>query len=44
LGPARYLGRGRRSSRRTDDQIGLGHIQPGIKQAGDDGARTPLMA
>jgi hypothetical protein len=27
---------GRRSGRRPDDQIGLGHIQPGIKQAGDD--------
>jgi hypothetical protein len=44
LDPARYLGRGRRSGRRTDDQIGLGHIQPGIKQAGDDADRTPLMA
>ena len=30
------LGRGRRSGRRPDDQIGLGHIQPGIEQAGDD--------
>ena len=38
LGRARasYLGSGRRSRRRPDDQIGLGHIQPGIKQAGDD--------
>jgi len=44
LGRASYLGRGRRSGRRPDDQIGLGHIQPGIKQAGDDADRTPLMA
>ncbi len=29
-------GRGRRSGRRPDDQIGLGHIQPGIEQAGYD--------
>ena len=36
LGRASYLGRGRRSGRRPDDQIGLGHMQPGIKQAGDD--------
>ena len=34
-GRASDLGRGRRSGRRPDDQIGLGHIQPGIKQAGD---------
>jgi hypothetical protein len=45
LGRARasYLGRGRRSGRRPDDQIGLGHIQPGIKQAGDD-ADQPRIA
>jgi RNA polymerase sigma factor (sigma-70 family) len=30
------LDRGRRSGRRPDDQIGLRHIQPRIKQAGDD--------
>jgi hypothetical protein len=42
-GRARYLGRGRRSGRRPDDQIGLGHIQPGIKQAGDD-ADLPRIA
>jgi len=24
------------SGRRPDDQVGLGHIQPGIEQAGDD--------
>jgi hypothetical protein len=35
-GRARDLGCGRRSGRRPDDQISLGHIQPGIKQAGDD--------
>jgi len=35
-GRASYLGRGRRSGRCPDDQISLGHIQPGIKQAGDD--------
>ena len=40
---ASYLGRGRRSGRRPDDQIGLGHIQPGIKQAGDD-ADQPRIA
>jgi len=43
LGRAAYLGRGRRSGRRPDDQIGLGHIQPGIKQAGDD-ADLPRIA
>ena len=43
LDPARYLGRGRRSGRRTDDQIGLGHIQPGIEEAGDD-ADQPRIA
>jgi hypothetical protein len=43
LGRASYLGRGRRSCRRTDDQIGLGHVQPGIKQAGDD-ADLPRIA
>ena len=45
LGRARAgdLGRGRRSGRRPDDQIGLGHIQPGIKQAGDD-ADQPRIA
>jgi hypothetical protein len=37
------VGRGRRSGRRPDDQIGLGHIQPGIKQAGDD-ADVPRIA
>ena len=38
LGRARasYLGSGRRSGRRPDDQIGLGHIQPGIRQTCDD--------
>ncbi len=40
---AGYLGRGRRSGRCPDDQIGLGHIQPGIKQAGDD-ADQPRIA
>jgi len=35
-GRARYLGRDRRSRRRPDGQIGPGHIQPGIEQAGDD--------
>jgi hypothetical protein len=35
-GRAHYLGRHRRSSRRPDGQIGPGHIQPGIEQAGDD--------
>ena len=35
-GRAGYLGRGRRAGRRADDQIGLGHIQPGIEEAGDD--------
>ena len=29
------LGRSRRSGRRPDDQISVGHIQPGIEQAGD---------
>ena len=43
LGRAGYLGRGRRSGRRPDDQIGLGHVQPGIKQAGDD-ADLPRIA
>jgi hypothetical protein len=45
LGRARagYLGRGRRSGRRADDQIGLGHIQPGIEKAGDD-ADQPRIA
>jgi hypothetical protein len=42
-GRAAYLGRGRRSGRCPDDQIGLGHIQPGIKQAGDD-ADQPRIA
>jgi hypothetical protein len=37
------LGRGRRSSRCPDDQISLGHIQPGIEQAGDD-ADHPRIA
>jgi hypothetical protein len=37
------LGGGSRSSRRPDDQIGLGHIQPGIEQAGDD-ADLPRIA
>jgi hypothetical protein len=45
LGRARasYLDSGRRSGRRPDDQIGLGHIQPGIKQAGND-ADQPRIA
>jgi hypothetical protein len=42
-GHASYLDRGRRSGRRPDDQIGAGHIQPGIKQAGDD-ADQPRIA
>ena len=42
-GRAGDLGRGRRSGRRPDDQIGLGHIQPGLKQAGDD-ADQPRIA
>ena len=42
-GRAGYLGRGGRSGRRPDDQIGLGHIQPGLKQAGDD-ADQPRIA
>ena len=42
-GRASYLGRGRRSGRRPDDQIGLGHVQPGIEQAGDD-ADQPRIA
>jgi hypothetical protein len=37
------LGSGRRSGRRPDDQIGLGHIQPGVEQAGDD-ADLPRIA
>jgi hypothetical protein len=36
LGRARYLCGGRRSGRRPDDQTGLGHVQPGVKQAGYD--------
>ena len=40
---AGYLGRGRRSGRRADDQIGIGHIQPGIEQACDD-ADQPRIA
>ncbi len=36
LGRTRDLGRHSRSRRRADDQIGLGHIQSGVKQAGDD--------
>ena len=39
----RDLGRGRRSGRCPDDQISLGHIQPGIEQAGDD-ADQPRIA
>ena len=41
--PAGYLGRDRRSGRRTDDQIGLGRIQPGLEEAGDD-ADLPRVA
>ena len=37
------LGSSRRSGRRPEDQIGLGHIHPGIKQAGDD-ADQPRIA
>jgi hypothetical protein len=37
------LGRGRGAGRCADDQIGLGHIQPGIGQAGDD-ADQPRVA
>jgi hypothetical protein len=38
LGGARAgdLGRGRRSGRGADDQISLGHIQPGFEKARDD--------
>jgi hypothetical protein len=45
LGRARasHLGSGRRSGRCPDDHIGPGHIQPGIKQAGDD-ADQPRIA
>ena len=42
-GRAGDLGRGRRSGRRPDDQVGLGHVQPGIEQAGDD-ADQPRVA
>jgi hypothetical protein len=42
-GRASDLGRGRRSSRRPDDQISLGHVQTGIEQAGDD-ADLPRIA
>jgi hypothetical protein len=42
-GRAGDLGRGRRSGRRPDDQIGLGHVQSGIEQAGDD-ADKPRVA
>ncbi|MDQ0819157.1 hypothetical protein QFZ79_001451 [Arthrobacter sp. V4I6] len=42
-GRANHLGRGRRSGRRPDDQISVGHIQPGIEQAGDD-ADQPRVA
>jgi hypothetical protein len=35
-GRASYLGRSRRSGGRPDDQISLGHIQTGFRQAGDD--------
>ena len=38
-----YLRRGRRSGRRADDQISLGHIQPGVEQTGDD-ADEPRIA
>ena len=31
LDPAGYLGRGGRAGRRPDGQVGLGHIQPGLK-------------
>jgi len=43
LSSAGYLGRGRRSGRRPDDQIGHGHVRPGIEQAGDD-ADLPRIA
>ena len=43
LDTAAYLGRGGRSGRRPDDQIGLGHIQPGLKWTGDD-ADKPRIA
>ncbi len=39
---AGYLSRHRRSGRCPDDQIGLGHIQPGVKQAGDDADRPGI--
>ena len=42
-GRAGYLGRGRRSGRRPDGQVGRGHVQPGIEQAGDD-ADQPRVA
>jgi hypothetical protein len=41
-GCAGYLSRHRRSGRRADDQIGLGHIQPVVKQAGDDADRPGI--
>jgi hypothetical protein len=34
---------GRRSGRRPDDQIGPGHVEPGVEQAGDD-ADQPRVA
>jgi hypothetical protein len=37
------LGRGRGTGRRPDDEIGLGHVQPGFHQAGDD-ADQPRIA
>ena len=43
LGFARYLGRSGRPGRRPDGQIGLRHIEPGIKQAGND-ADLPRIA
>ena len=44
LGRARagYLGSGRRSGRRPDDQISFGHIQTGFKQTGDDADRPRI--
>ena len=35
-GRAGDLGRGRRSCRRPNDQIGPGHVHSGVEQAGDD--------
>jgi hypothetical protein len=41
-GRAGYLSRHRRTGRRPDDQIGLGYIQPGVQEAGDDADRPGI--